>query len=659
MSNKPKLKDLDSSVSDRFLEIDNKIGLLSDKLEKGESLNVSLNRGTQIITVEQDTPVNVLNLLGKTTINHAPLFDSGFWNFSTGANIVSSSKLSVTANGTELITYSGKINVKSNEQYTISSLLSNPNLLCDVDLYDSSGTYLVSVGGTFLTPNNASYLLVRCIVPASLTTGDFTFENVMLNEGTETQSFVANVQGITNSTIENKTTGESITLLGTFHEGDEVNLNGTVTRKRKEIVLDGSLDWKFDADHNGFKIVRIENVFNKGLPLPDSLTVVKFNGKILLDWEPVAKGDMAWLNVEGTGMYLSIPDNDSFWGENYIPLADEIKACLYGWKMANTDVGWHEPFNGTGTKGWYYLESNGEPAGGTTVLPTTQAPINNRWQPYRSVHELVTPTDEPVRTVGSISFHAGDNQIEVTEGRIVRERANTYFVSTYNVYNINNYHPSSKLKHKVSKITNVYKNGEIDNTWNITNFGETHIDYGNQFASISISNFDPTAIYDVDYIPLESYKITAPTNPITVEYQDKLPSVVSQLVNKSTNTDARLNIVEKDMVRKDAPANWIKPVLLNGWINNDITSKPLAFYKDDLGIVHIEGVIKSGVVNSLIFVLPKGYRPSSNITLPMNYVGSSTIVAGSIDLIADGTVKANNPSGSGYIPIMLSFKAEL
>ena len=59
------------------------------------------------------------------------------------------------------------------------------------------------------------------------------------------------------------------------------------------------------------------------------------------------------------------------------------------------------------------------------------------------------------------------------------------------------------------------------------------------------------------------------------------------------------------------PVNtWIAPTLLNGWVNFGSGYNPAGYYKDALGVVHLQGFIKDGTVGAAdVFVLPVGYRP--------------------------------------------------
>jgi hypothetical protein len=63
-------------------------------------------------------------------------------------------------------------------------------------------------------------------------------------------------------------------------------------------------------------------------------------------------------------------------------------------------------------------------------------------------------------------------------------------------------------------------------------------------------------------------------------------------------------------------ATWIAPTLLNGWVNFGESQAIVGYYKDDLGMVHLKGFIKSGTAASgtVIFHLPGGYRPFEIMT---------------------------------------------
>jgi hypothetical protein len=60
-----------------------------------------------------------------------------------------------------------------------------------------------------------------------------------------------------------------------------------------------------------------------------------------------------------------------------------------------------------------------------------------------------------------------------------------------------------------------------------------------------------------------------------------------------------------------------------------ITYPPVGFFKDQEGIVHLEGLAKVGKGGGIIFTLPPGYRPASGILEMVTPGKTPTFVAGS------------------------------
>jgi len=85
---------------------------------------------------------------------------------------------------------------------------------------------------------------------------------------------------------------------------------------------------------------------------------------------------------------------------------------------------------------------------------------------------------------------------------------------------------------------------------------------------------------------------------------------------------------------------WISPVLTNGWVNYGPSPQypSAAYYKDTMGIVHLQGMVKNGTNSQPVFTLPVGYRPVSY--LPFSVVA--------VDLFGEATVEA-----SGSVKLMV------
>jgi S-layer homology domain len=77
-----------------------------------------------------------------------------------------------------------------------------------------------------------------------------------------------------------------------------------------------------------------------------------------------------------------------------------------------------------------------------------------------------------------------------------------------------------------------------------------------------------------------------------------------------------------------------EPAFQNGWHNEDpSTSSAAGFFKDALGIVHLQGIILSPNNGATAFTLPQGYRPVKRILLPIAGDGP---IAANLAILPDG-----------------------
>lgn len=80
---------------------------------------------------------------------------------------------------------------------------------------------------------------------------------------------------------------------------------------------------------------------------------------------------------------------------------------------------------------------------------------------------------------------------------------------------------------------------------------------------------------------------------------------------------------------------YLIPTLENNWVNYDTDNySPAKYYKDQFGVVHLQGMVKSGGLPSAIFTLPEGYRPLQNRLFPVASGG----YFGQIAVFTDGQV---------------------
>ena len=100
-----------------------------------------------------------------------------------------------------------------------------------------------------------------------------------------------------------------------------------------------------------------------------------------------------------------------------------------------------------------------------------------------------------------------------------------------------------------------------------------------------------------------------------------------------------------------------EPAFLNSWVNHTVGTYPqCAFRKDALGYVHLQGLIKNGVVGDGTppFQLPAGYRPLYSLHLDIVSNGAM----GNIRISNDGYVRIQVGNNSWVSLDAKQFKAE-
>lgn len=98
---------------------------------------------------------------------------------------------------------------------------------------------------------------------------------------------------------------------------------------------------------------------------------------------------------------------------------------------------------------------------------------------------------------------------------------------------------------------------------------------------------------------------------------------------------------------------WTSPTLLNSWVYYGSWS-PVGYYKDQMGIVHLRGLVKSGTINAAIFTLPTGYRPAADAI----FAGSSIDAYCRINVSNAGNVIPINGNNSWVCLDGITFLAE-
>ncbi|MFY0520932.1 hypothetical protein ACOMCU_24375 [Lysinibacillus sp. UGB7] len=414
-----------------------------------------------------------------------------------------------------------------------------------ITLFEESAVQNGTMNCTFTVPEGAYFIRILFTNPG---TGFVAYP--MMVKGTVAAPYKEQVR-------------EALTLKTSLHAGDSLRLNaqGQLVKSAKVQVqpLTGDLPYFHVTNKTGLKQIGINAIRNSTVTGYDpTVKVVKYNGLMLETSSLEAlglRGDVAYIN--GNDFRVSIANTDSGWGPNYAPTAAEIKAYFMGWTMFNNSEpvvnDTPNPYNGTGEKGWLDTSHKNKfnlRLDASLVVPTRLAKNDSWWQPFKLIYDLQTPVTEVVETAGSVTLDEGENLLVVSEGRIVREVANPVYEAVDiaidpkgNRYNINNFHmPGSELRNKAVHGV-VRKNGKVDTNWVTYGPGTSSSTFGDVYQ-LPAHLYDPTAVYTVDYIPLEPYQLTAPTNPIAVDYAENLGSALQLVTTAVARMGSRLSTVE-------------------------------------------------------------------------------------------------------------------
>lgn len=104
---------------------------------------------------------------------------------------------------------------------------------------------------------------------------------------------------------------------------------------------------------------------------------------------------------------------------------------------------------------------------------------------------------------------------------------------------------------------------------------------------------------------------------------------------------------------------WITPTLANSWADyNATTYYGAGYYKDEMGTVHLKGLIKNGTLGASAFTLPAGYRSSKLMVIGTIAGSGATDVLGRLDINASGNVIPNSGGNTYFSLDGISFRAD-
>lgn len=98
---------------------------------------------------------------------------------------------------------------------------------------------------------------------------------------------------------------------------------------------------------------------------------------------------------------------------------------------------------------------------------------------------------------------------------------------------------------------------------------------------------------------------------------------LSSVINSSTTSVVMGRNGNALQVQRTYLEPTIAPNLLNSWVNGSPTNRSLAgYFKDDKGIVHLQGYLSGGSAGTVAFTLPAGYRPALGVEIAAASGGS-------------------------------------
>lgn len=99
---------------------------------------------------------------------------------------------------------------------------------------------------------------------------------------------------------------------------------------------------------------------------------------------------------------------------------------------------------------------------------------------------------------------------------------------------------------------------------------------------------------------------------------------------------------------------WTAPTFTNSWVDFGSVYQTAGYTRDQRNFVLLRGLVKSGTVNTAMFTLPAGYRPTNRRI----FVTITDTGIGRLDVQSDGTVTLIS-GGNGFTSLEnIAFYAE-
>jgi len=171
--------------------------------------------------------------------------------------------------------------------------------------------------------------------------------------------------------------------------------------------------------------------------------------------------------------------------------------------------------------------------------------------------------------------------------------------------------------------------------------------YANVMATIAVFIALAGASYAAIKLPKSSVGTRQLKKSAVTTAKIKNEAVTAAKVRKGTLTGKEINastlgtVPTAQLANMLPPAeNWQEVGFQNGWGNLPASEpyEPVAFYKDQTGVVHLKGLAIGGTPATPIFQLPSGYRPAAGKVLAfLTPCGGCTSSGGPVFIAGSGT----------------------
>ncbi|CAJ1315902.1 hypothetical protein [Paenibacillus nuruki] len=705
----PKTNWVDGEVlkAEDLNRVEQGVGDIFTRLDTSKNTSVTLDSGTNTVTVSKDSLFNLSGITGRTLLNllgrDGNCETLTGWSFTGGSGVLDTANKAYGSNAIKMTLSASAGNV-----YKSIPVVAGKKYVLIADLKNGTANnlkvYVTGFNGTTVTSTSSfqgSYLLFTASSTANLIMGinvtgasgqSAYIDGVRLYELSDVEyssvgsmnaasiavryPYTEGLSGTKNPyalrwTDANKTDIGALLAFNTellsAPNGVDADmlikgLDGHYYKNTfwRKLQLDGSQSWSFSSDGNrsGYK-----KVYMTIAGVAEPVYSTKYTSDIISR----ATGDVSdygankiYVNITNGVVEYSIATADSGWGDSYTPTVNEIKAYFYGWKMydTSTSTDGSSIYNRTdGTNKAWARRTNGVNsdngyAEGTLIVPTVKAA---EFKPYELMYKRTTLITEPISSEGKLDLVQGGNVIEIGSGLVLRESATPQPVGEYYWMN-GTTNPPSALANRVQKFIQIYKNNRPDR-WAIVGTGEFSGQIGLQQAQIPITEYDPNSAYSATYVVITKYPVVSfvgnfPTSEL---------AILNNLSNEIQQIIRRISVTENKKSDKDS-TSIIVPTLFSGWI---AVGSFINGFKKVAGtnFVHFSFGVSGGVgiISTVLTRFPAGYRPSKAVgfSVTSRNADSSIINTSGAEIRSNGElVFATGSVQSGFLQISGMFEAE-